>query len=408
MPTYSTYSYLPTLIYLHAADDDDNSDDNSDSDGNAQTAFPPPPLSSPTMKDPFPIPRIPALSKAVQPLADYFSLPTLPLHIHEIVIIAAFYQFVGSVVSPILSNRLFPAQYSALSRRKKLNWDVHVVSLVQSTTINALALWVAYVDDERRNMDWQERIWGYDGASAMIQALACGYFLWDLIMTAANLDIFGLGMLAHAISALLVYSFGFRPFLNYYSTTFILWELSSPFLNVHWFCDKLGLTGSKLQLYNGITLIATFASCRLIWGTYNSVLVAKDMWAAVDYTPVTAATIAPALAENATFPAQYAETMHHVTAATTLPLWIPVIYLGSNLTLNSLNFYWFFKMIDAVRKRFDPKEQAKEKKESGGPVAGGDDRAIATGADGGSGELKTRPRRGTLLDGEETETPPPI
>lgn len=161
------------------------------------------------MRDPFPIAPIPALSKAVQPWADYFDLPTLPLHIHEVVIMAAIYYFIGSVVSPVLSRRFFPTQYAALTRGRKLNWDVHVVSLVQSTAINALALWVMFVDDERKNMDWQERIWGYTGGAAMIQALAAGYFLYDLIVTITNINIFGLGMLAHAVSALLVYSFGF-------------------------------------------------------------------------------------------------------------------------------------------------------------------------------------------------------
>jgi hypothetical protein len=166
------------------------------------------------------------------------------------------------------------------------------------------------------------------------------------------------------------------------------------------------LTGSKLQLYNGIALIFTFGSCRLVWGTYNSFLVAKDMWAALNNTPLTAATIAPALVENTTFPAQYTETMQYVDTTTTLPLWVTAVYLGSNLTLNSLNFYWFFKMIEAVRKRFDPKDQVKEK-EAAADSTVDEDRAITTGADGVPGELKSRPRRGTLLDGEETETPPP-
>jgi hypothetical protein len=161
------------------------------------------------MRDPFPIAPIPALSKAIQPWAEYLCLPTLPLHIHEVLIMAAFYQFVHVVVSPILSNLIFPVQYKSLSRSKKLNWDVHVVSLVQSTTINALALWVMFTDEERWNMDAQERVYGYTGAIAMIQALAAGYFLWDLFITASNMHIFGLGMLAHAVSALLVYSFGF-------------------------------------------------------------------------------------------------------------------------------------------------------------------------------------------------------
>lgn len=58
-------------------------------------------------------------------------------------------------------------------------------------------------------MAWEERIWGYTGASGMIQGLAAGYFLWDLVVTSCNLDVFGLGTLAHAIAALFVYSLGF-------------------------------------------------------------------------------------------------------------------------------------------------------------------------------------------------------
>ncbi|TRX98182.1 hypothetical protein FHL15_000827 [Xylaria flabelliformis] len=353
------------------------------------------------MKDPFPIPPIPALSAAVQPWADYFNLPTLPLHVHEIVIIAAFYEFVRSVVSPALSSRLFPRQYAALSKTKKLNWDVHVVSFVQSTTINVLALWVMYVDEERKQMDLQERLWGYSGGSAMIQALAAGYFLWDFFVTAANVNIFGLGMLAHAISALLVYSFGFRPFVNYYSTVFILWELSSPFLNIHWFFDKLGMTGSRAQLYNGLVLIATFFSCRLVWGTYQSVLIYRDLWAGINQGPdFLAASKAGAL----DVPARYAESMQFVTASTSLPTWLAAVYVGSNLTLNSLNFYWFFKMIEAVRKRFDPvaegKQEAAVKSTTDGTAV------VTTGSE--KTGVTTRPRRRTILDGEDPDAPPPI
>ncbi|KAF2964519.1 hypothetical protein GQX73_g9060 [Xylaria multiplex] len=351
------------------------------------------------MKDPFPIPPIPALSSAVQPWADYLNLPTLPLHIHEIVIIAAFYEFIRSGVSPVLSRRLFPVQYNALSKSKKLNWDVHVVSFVQSTTINALALWVMYADEERKQMDWQERLWGYSGGAAMIQALAAGYFLWDLFVTAANVNIFGLGMLAHAVSALLVYSFGFRPFVNYYSCNFILWELSSPFLNIHWFFDKLGMTGSRAQLYNGLVLIATFFSCRLVWGTYQSVVIYRDLWAGVNQGPDFLS------ADKAGTPARYAESMQFVTASTGVPLWLAIIYIGSNLTLNSLNFYWFFKMIEAVRKRFDPKAESKEEDAKSVKATTDGIAAVTSGTDKG---ITTRPRKRTILDGEDPDAPPPI
>lgn len=58
-------------------------------------------------------------------------------------------------------------------------------------------------------MTAQERVHGYTGAAGMIQGLATGYFLWDLMITLQNLRVFGIGMLAHATSALLVFSFGF-------------------------------------------------------------------------------------------------------------------------------------------------------------------------------------------------------
>ncbi|CCE28339.1 uncharacterized protein CPUR_01814 [Claviceps purpurea 20.1] len=133
-------------------------------------------------------------------------------------------------------------------------------------------------DKERASMTWEERIWGYTGGTSMIQGLAAGYFVWDLVVTSLNLTVFGLGTLAHALAALIVFSFGFRPFVNYYGCIFILWELSTPFLNIHWFMDKLDMTGSQAQLYNGFLLLFTFFSCRLVYGTYQSV---QYIWRAI-------------------------------------------------------------------------------------------------------------------------------
>jgi hypothetical protein len=165
------------------------------------------------MHDPFPIPPSPWLSQAVQPFADYFHLTTLPLHIHEVAGSFFAYTFINIVVAPIISQWLFPVRYPKLSKERKINWDVHVVSLVQSTLINILALWIMFTDEERKNMDWRERVWGYTGGAGMIQGMAAGYFLWDLMITIQHVKLFGPGMLAHAISALLVFSFGFVSIL---------------------------------------------------------------------------------------------------------------------------------------------------------------------------------------------------
>ncbi|KAE8449677.1 hypothetical protein EG329_007452 [Mollisiaceae sp. DMI_Dod_QoI] len=322
------------------------------------------------MHDPIPCPAW--ISKAVQPLADRLSFPTLPLHIHEVIGSFFAYTFINLVVAPWISKILFPVRYPKLSLERKINWDVHVVSLFQSVTITVLALWVMYVDDERKNMDWQQRVWGYTGGAGMIQGLAAGYFLWDLMITIQHVKVFGPGMLAHAISALLVFSFGFRPFVNFYGCTFILYELSSPFLNFHWFFDKLDMTGSKAQLYNGLMLLFTFFGCRLCWGTYQSVRVYQDVWNALHHKPATTSIHFDALGNgtaSATEAAagKSAAPIHgdimRFAGEEYVPLWLAFTYLGSNIVLNTLNFYWFGKMIQAVKKRFTPaKDQKKREK----------------------------------------------
>jgi hypothetical protein len=129
------------------------------------------------MRDPFPIPAPQWLTEAVRPLADKMSLPTLPLHIHEVLLAIVFYQTVNAVVAPALSRRFFPQAYSSFSYRTRLNWDVHVVSMVQSLLVNTTALWIMYYDTDRNNMNWAGKIWGYDGALGFLQSLAGGYFM---------------------------------------------------------------------------------------------------------------------------------------------------------------------------------------------------------------------------------------
>jgi hypothetical protein len=161
-----------------------------------------------------------------------------------------------------------------------------------------------------------------------------------------------------------------RPFLNYYGSTFILYELSSPFLNIHWFFDKLHMTGSKAQWYNGILLLASFFSCRLVWGTYQSVRVYQDVWRALQSGPMN---VTEGIARRMTSPlvlgvlndgkgvVKANEEVLKYAEGNVVPTWLAVTYLSSNLVLNSLNFYWFGKMVETVRSRFRSTEGAVKK-----------------------------------------------
>jgi hypothetical protein len=122
---------------------------------------------------------------------------------------------------------------------------------------------------------------------------------------------------------------------------------------MHWYFDKLGLTGSKLQLYNGIALLVTFFGCRVVWGNYQSVFIYKDVWKALqtgsvdivyNNDPVFAYRKSPDML-----------LLH--SQAMTISKWLAGLYLGSNTTLNFLNVYWFSKMIGTVMSRFQPKAE---------------------------------------------------
>ena len=162
------------------------------------------------MRDPFPPPPQ-WLFDLCKPYAEALNLVSLPYHIHEVLFAFILYQSTQSIFSPILSNIFFPSIYQKLNRRTRVNWDVHVVSLLQSTLINGLALWVMWSDQERYDMQHSaiERIYGYTGASGMIQAFATGYFVWDIVVSTRYVRIFGPGIWAHAVTALAVFSLGF-------------------------------------------------------------------------------------------------------------------------------------------------------------------------------------------------------
>lgn len=125
------------------------------------------------------------------------------------------------------------------------------------------------------------------------------------------------------------------------------------------------MTGSRAQWYNGMALLFTFFSCRLVWGTYSSIRVYQDVMAALQapgtFTHVTQNIITSGggLKENVVEAVMENPEVMRFAGERIVPVWLAVVYLGANITLNTLNFYWFGKMIETVRKRFRPKEKLK-------------------------------------------------
>jgi hypothetical protein len=151
-----------------------------------------------------------------------------------------------------------------------------------------------------------------------------------------------------------------RPFANYYGLNFILYEISTPFLNIQWFFDKLSMTGSRIQLYNGIALLTSFLVGRVLWGNYQSLRIYSDVWTALK----TQYFDSEDFGDSSAFAYQKSAsklTVGDGAGKPTLPIWLVFVYLGSNTILSFLNVYWFAKMIQALRKRFQPPSSSPKK-----------------------------------------------
>lgn len=169
------------------------------------------------------------------------------------------------------------------------------------------------------------------------------------------------------------------------------------------------MTGSRAQLYNGIVLLFVFFSCRLVWGTYQSVRVYQDVWAALHHKPalsslVSNSTTASSAAASSAAAGKSAVPLHQGVMIHAgeefVPLWLAFTYLGSNIILNTLNFYWFGKMIETVRKRFQPPKETKRKEKAVVSRSSGVDGKSMVGVD----EVEVVRRR---KDVGGTETPVP-
>ena len=115
------------------------------------------------------------------------------------------------------------------------------------------------------------------------------------------------------------------------------------------------MTGSRPQWYNGIVLLSSFFCCRLLWGTYQSIHVYQDVWTAIYQGPFTRT--------NSIFePSADSDEVMRFAGESVVPVWLAGVYMGSNIVLNTLNFYWFGKMIETIKKRFT---EVKGKKKDG-------------------------------------------
>ncbi|KAJ2162347.1 hypothetical protein GGF46_000711 [Coemansia sp. RSA 552] len=259
---------------------------------------------------------------AAQKACALLGLPKLAPYWPALLVLSVLFQLLRLSSSP-LSSLIFGAKFDALTARQKYDWGVRVVSQVHAIVVVILSVPI-FFKEELRN----DSLYGFDSYAAWVYTIVCGYFLWDIFVSISDVKKLGVGFVIHGLASFGVYILSFRPSLQYYGASFIMFEASTIFLNINWWLDKLGMTGSRLQLYNASVLILLYLTVRIIFGTFMSFSMFSEL----------------------------------KSRGTQTPTFLYYFYRIANCAVLGLSYYWFYLMIAAVKKRFPSKTAEKAKK----------------------------------------------
>ncbi|KAJ2353649.1 hypothetical protein H4S02_013268, partial [Coemansia sp. RSA 2611] len=255
-------------------------------------------------------------------LCALVGLPKLAPYWPALLGLAGFFQLLR-LSSNTLSSLVFGAKFDKLSVRQKYDWGIRVVSQVHALVVVVLAVPIFFKEELLR-----DTLYGFNDYTAWVYTIVCGYFLWDIFVSVSDVKRMGVGFVVHAVGSFGVYILSFRPSLQYYGASFIMFEASTIFLNINWWLDKLGMTGSRLQLYNASVLLFLYFTVRIVFGTYMSFMLFNDL-----------------------------KTQGTQTSAV-----LYYFYRIANHSILGLSYYWFYLMIAAVKKRFPAKVVENAKK----------------------------------------------
>ena len=148
----------------------------------------------------------------IQQICENAGMPLLPKYLPGLLAVFSGYQLVYVAMGPWLSTTFLPKAYPNFRGSDKLRWDENVVSLIQALVICTLSAQIMLFDEDRRNMTWQERTWGYSEPAAMVLTVANGYFYWHTMMMIRFREVFGWAMVAHGVAVSVLMTTGYVSF----------------------------------------------------------------------------------------------------------------------------------------------------------------------------------------------------
>lgn len=194
-------------------------------------------------------------------------------------VILWFLFFLGvHILSSILSPIFFPKilkKTNKKARSRFIRWNVEVVSLLHSIMICALAIPIYILMKIYPEHEWFKEIvadplYGYSEKAMFVVAIAAGYFIWDFLVCVIYYRIFRFQGLFHALFSMVSFVLVcITEMFIYYGLIFLIFEVSTPFLNIRSLLNKADKGESKAYYINSILFVFTFFLSRVAFGLYQ-------------------------------------------------------------------------------------------------------------------------------------------
>jgi hypothetical protein len=136
---------------------------------------------------------------------------------------------------------------------------------------------VASMFDARLN---QDRVTGATPLCTFLTLLTGGYFVTESLIICRNFEEHGVEPLAHAAVCVCFFLLvAFTKKMQWFVPRVLFFECSTPLVHLRWLLQSLGLGETTFYKVNGISMMAAFFVCRVVWGTSASPLFLYIMFA---------------------------------------------------------------------------------------------------------------------------------
>lgn len=123
-----------------------------------------------------------------------------------------------------------------------------------------IAVWAISNPDLRSN-----RFYGTHPLTHWMLCIAGGFFLHDAVSCLLRESPF---YIVHGLTCCLGYTVGAAYGVgHFYGGLFLMWEVSTPFVQLRWVLHKMGRADTTLYKVNGILMVVTFGVARILFGT---------------------------------------------------------------------------------------------------------------------------------------------